>query len=136
RGRLLTDPINHGRPRPLTTNWVLAVENCTITPASRHTAALFVAVTAPDVADLSIPVQTSCTSSPVDVLIESNSLASGVYMMKYSVSGANSITSRYMQLDYTAGAPGQISIQLQEMLNEGQNVFTIESLAFFESPDC
>lgn len=136
RGLLVTDPINNVGTCTITINWILTLENCTITPASGNTADFLVAVNAPDVSDLNISVQTSCTSSPVDVLIESNSLASGVYMMKYSVSGANSITSRYMQLDYTAGSPGQISIQLQEMLNEGQNVFTIESLAFFESPDC
>ncbi len=115
----------------------VVMNGCTITPSSGNTVVCNVNNGAPDASDFSLTVTDGCSNNNSDVTIRSRSLSTGTYIVTYSVSGTNTLSSTTAQVVFTAGAPGSGTFSLPVFANHGaSNVVTITSVALLSSPTC
>lgn len=134
-GSFSTVPLSNAGANTITVVLV-TVNGCILTPASGNTFPINVQNGVPSITGLTTNATHSCTNANSEVTIGNNNLASGTYIVKYDVTGSNTITNGSAQVLYTSGTPGHGSFILPFMSNAGSNTVTITSIALLASPDC
>lgn len=80
-----------------------------------------VVTAAPNASNFVASVNATCSNLQGTVDVASSSLASGTYVITYSITGTNTVTNATAQMLFTAGAPGSGSFNLPILANAGSN---------------
>jgi hypothetical protein len=115
----------------------IVLTGCTITPSGGNTATFNVTSGSPSVSSFNVSVADGCSNAGSSVTVQSSSLATGNYIITYSISGANTVASATAQLNFTAGAPGSGTFVLPYLTNAGSgNIVNVSAIALLSSPGC
>lgn len=131
-GAFLTSPLNNAGSNTITINSV-KIGTCTINVTSGNTSTINVFEGVPNVSNLNVNVSNGCSNIASTVTLTSTSLANGVYVINYAVTGTNSFSSS-TQVTITSGTG---TFQLPLLLNfGGSNELTVQSISLLSSPSC
>ncbi len=134
-GDFTTGPLSNAGANTLTITGV-QISGCTIVPSSGNTVSFLVNAGSPLVSNFAVSVANGCSNNAAEASVQSNSLASGLYVVTYNVNGANNLTSQSSQLNFTAGTPGTGVFALPILDNVGSNTITVTGIALLSAPDC
>lgn len=127
-----TEPLVNNGSNTITINSV-KIGDCTINVGSGNTSTIEVFEGVPNIDDLNISVSNGCSNISNVATLTSTSLANGIYVVSYAVTGTNSISSS-AQVNFNSGSG---TFQLPGLLNFGNsNVLTIQSISLLSSPSC